>query len=134
VPLRRASLLGLACAAIAAGCGLGACALGFDRFDPGSAADASSGDARSDAKAALDAGDAGCTGAVDCVAEAGACGAACGRVSQQCQSQCGGGQCRNGCIKAEQSCRAGCASTCATCAMAEGCGGPVGCPDAAGAM
>ena len=145
--LRRAGLFVLASTAVPAAGGLAACTLGFDRFAPSAdaSADGTRGDARADGNGGLDVVEGGqplpeagtspdgCAGALDCVGEAGACGAACGQTSQQCQSQCPNTGCRNGCIKAEQSCRSGCASACATCTQAEGCSTQAGCPDAAGA-
>ena len=145
--LRRAGLLVLASTPVTAAGGLTACTLGFDRFAPSAdaSADGSRDDARADGNAGLDvvegepplpeAGTSpdGCAGALDCVGEAGACGAACGQTSQECQSKCPNAGCRNGCIKAEQGCRSTCASVCATCAQAEGCSTPAGCSDAAGA-
>src|ERR1019366_9192053 len=106
--------------------------------------DASGNDARDDGSPGLDDVDGGqppdagtvpdgCAGALDCVGEAGACAVACGQTSQQCQNQCSGQPCRNGCIKAEQSCRTACANACGACAVAEGCSGTVGCLDAASA-
>ena len=146
----RAGLVVVVSAAIAAGPVLAACTLGFNQFTPGSGADASSGDARtdgsrgSDGSPDLDVVDGGqppdavtaadgCAGALDCIDEAGACGAACGQTSQQCQSQCPTPPCRNGCVKTEQACRTACASACTACALGERCSGSVGCLDAASA-
>jgi hypothetical protein len=149
--LPRAGPLALAAVAFAAVSGLAACTLGFNRFEPSvdASADGASGDARADGGAGVDArtdGDAGvddvdagqpladgCTGAAQCVGEAGACGSGCGQVSQQCQMQCPNKPCRDGCISAEQTCRSGCAGACTTCALAEGCAAQTACQDAAGA-
>ena len=110
VPSRRASLLGLAATVLAASSGLAACALGFDRFAPGSRADGGAGDSGAgdtgggSGHDAADAGqppDAGptpdaCAGAADCRTHASACGTACGQASQQCQGACHNQQCQNG--------------------------------------
>jgi hypothetical protein len=118
-------LLVLVSAVIASAAGIAACTLGFDRFAPQGAVDASAdskaSDGGTDGGAGSDGGGAdGCGTVAECVVEAGACGAACGQVSQQCLMQCPNMQCRNGCLKMEQSCRNGCASACAAC-VPQGC-------------
>jgi hypothetical protein len=145
MPLRRAGVLAFTSTAVVAACGLAACTLGFNQFAPSAdaSADETRGAAGTDGNAGLDvvdggrplpeasAAEDGCAGALDCVGEAGACGAASGQTSEQCQSNCPNTGCRNGCIKAEQSCRSACSGACTTCALAEGCSAQVGCLDAA---
>jgi hypothetical protein len=147
----RSLVLGLVAFTLPA---LAACTMAFDRFTTDSSSDASSDGSYNDAGYAADVSNTGpdgsigldvveagepppdagaaadCAGALDCLGEASACGAACAEASQQCQNQCPNQGCRNGCIKTEQSCRNGCASACVAC-VTQGCTASVDCSDAA---